>query len=57
MFSSQNTKNNIVLAIFKDNRTVFRLKDVAMLVGESDFISLNKKLNYAVRIFLDEIKR
>lgn len=49
MFSSQNTKNNIVLAIFKDNRTVFRLKDVAMLVGESDFISLNKKLNYAVR--------
>ncbi len=49
MFSSQNTKNNIVLAIFKDNRTVFRLKDIAMLVGESDFTSLNKKLNYAVR--------
>ena len=49
MFSSQNTKNNIVLAIFKDNRTVFRLVDVAMLVGESDFASLNRRLNYAVR--------
>ena len=49
MFSSPNTKTNIVLAIFKDNRTVFRLKDIAMLVGESDFTSLNKKVNYAVR--------
>ena len=48
MFSSQNIKNDIVLSIFKDDRTVFRLKDVAMFVGESDFISLNKKLNYAV---------
>ena len=41
--------NNIVLAIYKDKRTVFRLKDVAMLVGGLDFQSLNKKLNYAVR--------
>ena len=49
MFSSQNKKNNVALAIFKDNRTVFRLKDIAMLIGESDFTSLNKKLNYAVR--------
>lgn len=49
MFSSQNTKYNIVLQIFKDNRTVFRLNDVAMLVGGSNFQSLNKKLNYAVR--------
>ena len=49
MFSSQNIINNIVLAIYKDERTVFCLNDVAMLVGESDFQSLNKKLNYAVR--------
>ena len=49
MFSSQKVKNNIVLAIYKDERTVFRLNDIAMLVGGSDFQSLNKKLNYAVR--------
>jgi len=49
MFSSQKQKNDIVLTIFKDNRTVFRLNDIAMLVGEADFQSLNKKLNYAVR--------
>jgi len=49
MYSSQNGNNNIVLAIFKNNRTVFRLKDIAMLVGESNFQSLNRKINYAVR--------
>lgn len=49
MFSSQNIKNDMILAIFTDSRTVFRLKDIAMLVGESNFQSLNKKLNYAVR--------
>ncbi len=37
------------MSIFNDNRTVFRLRDVAMLTGDSDFQSLNKKLNYAVR--------
>jgi len=49
MYSSQNTKHTVVLEIFKDKRTVFRLNDIAMLVGESDFQTLNKKLNYAVR--------
>jgi len=49
MFSSQKQKNDIILTIFKDNRTVFRLNDIAMLVGASDFQPLNKKLNYAVR--------
>ncbi len=48
MFSSLNTTNDIVLAIYRDNRTVFRLKDIAMLVGEMNFLSLNKKLNYYV---------
>ncbi len=37
------------LTIYGDSRTVFRLRDVALLVGESDFQSLNKKLNYYVR--------
>ena len=49
MFSSQNIKNNIVFTVYKDIRTVFRLNDVALLVGETNFQSLNKKLNYYVR--------
>lgn len=49
MFSSQNTKVNLVLTLYKDNRTVFRLNDIAMLAGEANFQSLNKKLNYYVR--------
>ena len=48
MFSSQNAKTDIILVIYKDSRTVFRLNDVAMLAGESNFQSLNKKLNYYV---------
>ena len=49
MFSSQNSKPDIILAIYSDNRTVFRLKDIAMLTGETNFQSLNKKLNYHVK--------
>jgi len=49
MNSSLNIKNNIILAIFQDVKTVFRLRDIALLVGEKDFESLNKKLNYYVR--------
>ena len=49
MNSSRNSNNNIVLAVYKENRTVFRLNDIALLVGESNFQSLNKKLNYYVR--------
>jgi hypothetical protein len=49
MNSSPNIKNNIILSIFQDVKTVFRLRDIALLVGEKDFESLNKKLNYYVR--------
>lgn len=49
MIGSQNIKNNIILSIFKDVKTVFRLRDIALLVGEKDFVSLNKKMNYYVR--------
>jgi hypothetical protein len=41
--------NDIILKVYQNNRTVFRLIDVALLVGESNFQSLNKKLNYYVR--------
>jgi hypothetical protein len=49
MISSQNIKNDILLSIYKDQASVYRLKDIAMLVNETDFDSLNSKLNYYVR--------
>ncbi len=48
MFSSPKHNQDIVLSIYKDKRSVFRLKDIALLVGETNFQSLNKKLNYYV---------
>ncbi len=47
MNSSQNS--DLILSVFSDARTVFSLKDVAMLIGESDFKKLNERLNYYVR--------
>ncbi|MDD2595243.1 MAG: hypothetical protein PHD11_05435 [Bacteroidales bacterium] len=41
--------NSIISAIETDKRSVFRLSDVAMLVNEFDFDSINYRLNYAVR--------
>jgi len=49
MLSSLILKKDIVLSIYSESRTVFRLKDIAILVGEESFQSLNKKLNYYVR--------
>jgi len=40
---------DLIYTLYNDARTVFRLKDVAMLTGETDFSSLNMKLNYYVR--------
>ena len=48
MFGSQNKNKDIVLILYQDTRTVFRLIDVAMLVGESRVLTLSKKLNYYV---------
>ncbi len=49
IIGSQNMGNNIILSIFEDVKTVFRLRDIALMAGEIDFESLNKKLNYYVR--------
>jgi hypothetical protein len=49
MIGSQKNKTDLILSIYTDNRTVFRLRDVAMLNGETNFQSLNKKLNYHVK--------
>lgn len=40
---------DLIYTLYNDSRTVFRLKDVAMLMGETSFSSLNMKLNYYVR--------
>lgn len=49
MFSSQKNSTDVMLSIYQDTRTIFRLNDIAMLVGETIFQALNKKLNYYVR--------
>ena len=48
MYSSRKINQDIVLSVYKDKRSVFRLNDIALLVGETNFQSLNKKLNYYV---------
>jgi len=40
---------DLIYTLYNDTRSVFRLKDVAMLTGETSFSSLNMKLNYYVR--------
>jgi hypothetical protein len=40
---------DLIYQIYNDKRNVFRLKDVAMLSGETNLISLSKSLNYFVR--------
>ncbi|MCU0458728.1 MAG: hypothetical protein MUE37_06505 [Bacteroidales bacterium] len=49
MNSSKNVITDVLLSIYKDQASVYRLKDIAMLVNETDFDSLNSKLNYYVR--------
>lgn len=40
---------DILWAVYNDSRTVFTLADVAMLTGNTQFTSINQKLNYQVR--------
>jgi hypothetical protein len=47
MFGSQN--NNMLYKILNDSRTVYTLPDIAMLAGESNFESVNDKINYYVK--------
>lgn len=46
--SSYNQKSNWLLTLYQSPRTVFSLADVALITGESDTISLTKKLHYQV---------
>src|SRR5699024_2725471 len=49
MSSSQHKEKDIVLSIYQSSRTVFRLNDIAMIAGITNFQSLNKRLNYYVQ--------
>jgi hypothetical protein len=49
MNSSQNKKPDIILAVYQSKHSVFRLRDIAMLTGETNFASINKKLNSLVQ--------
>jgi hypothetical protein len=40
---------NLIVELYKDNRTVFRLKDIAMLMEESNSENLKRRLNYYVK--------
>lgn len=49
MYSSQYNNNDLILTLYNDERSVYRLNDIAMLLGETRFDSINKRLNYFVR--------
>jgi hypothetical protein len=48
MFSSQNARKDLLFSIYIESRTVFRLNKIAMLIGETNFVSLNGRLNFYV---------
>ena len=39
----------MILSIYDDRRTVFRLTDIAMITGITNFQSLNQKIHYQVK--------
>lgn len=48
MISSQNMEKDVLFKIYQNSKTVFRLRDIALLTGETRYQSLTKKLNYYV---------
>ena len=47
--NSSQSANDIIYRIYADPRTVFRLNDIAMLLGQPDTGLLSQRLNYYVR--------
>ncbi len=45
---SGSQKKNVIWAVYSDSRSVFTLTDIAVLTGESNFTSINAKVNYYV---------
>ncbi|TAG31673.1 MAG: hypothetical protein EAZ35_03205 [Sphingobacteriia bacterium] len=46
--SSQKANKDWLLQLYQTSRTVFRLADIALIIGELDPISLTKKIHYQV---------
>lgn len=42
-------QKNFILELYKDERTVFTLRDIAMLLNESNYSRLKQKINYYVK--------
>ena len=42
-------QNNILITLYKSGKTVFRLKDIALLTHVTNFQSLNKRVHYLVK--------
>jgi hypothetical protein len=40
---------DLILTLYKDKRTVFSFREIAMLTGESDMARLKQRVNYYVR--------
>ena len=49
MYGSQNTQNDIILKLYQDTRTVFKISDIALLTEENNPTSLARRLNYYVK--------
>jgi len=49
MTSSPIVNNDIIIKLYQDFRTVFKLPEIALLTGENNSTALAKKLNYYVK--------
>lgn len=49
MNSTRNKSVDLIYLLYNNPHTVFRLRDVALLTGESDPLRLGQRLNYYVR--------
>jgi hypothetical protein len=52
MYSSNSEEKDpggLIFTVYRDQRRVFNLHDIALLTGETRFVSLNQKLNYYVK--------
>jgi hypothetical protein len=47
--SLQNNKSDWLLKLYQNPRTVFGLADIALIIGDSDAISLTKKIHYQIQ--------
>ena len=49
MYSSQNIQNDLIVKLYEDARTVFKISDIALLTEDNNPSSLARRLNYYVK--------